>query len=233
MRYEPVAIDGPAASGKSTVGRLVARALSRAFLDTGLLYRYVAWCMLRELGRDLRAEDVRSGELILKCVQRLRENARKLLEPDEKLLKALMSTEVSRASSVVATWPEVRKELNRIQRELASRYPMVVVGRDSTSEVFKDSRFRFFLDASLEERARRRYRQLKERGFEVSFEEIFEELRDRNTRDRTRELAPLRVDENVRVINTDNLSPEEVATLIVEEVKRESLEEVRGDKRIL
>ncbi len=233
---DPIAIDGPAASGKTTVGKLLAERLGRYFLDTGLMYRLAGLKAMEILGKELTEKLLAEGDLSDPLIQgRLEELLKELdikdFEPllippegaetsyDYDLSKKLLTPEVSRIASIIATWGELREKLNEYQRELASKYPLVAVGRDSTSVVFKDSPYRFFLDASPEERARRRYKQLISSGIQVRFEDVLNEILERDKRDSSRQVAPLKLSEGVKRIVTDGLTPEEVVHEILEHLK--------------
>jgi len=217
---DPIAIDGPAASGKTTVGKILSKMSGRYFLDTGLMYRYVAWKLSKEIGRI--------PEEIGKHLKTIKDEEfySLLLSPEEdveeweKRVGFLLDPEVSRMASMVATRREVRDFLNEIQRNIASKFPLVVIGRDATTVVFKDSKCKFFLDAPLEERVRRRVNQLRAMGLEVDEEKIAKELKERDIRDSTREVAPLKLGEDVVRIDTANLTPQEVAEKIIERCRR-------------
>ncbi len=232
-RY-PIAIDGPAASGKTTVGKLLAERLNRKFLDTGLLYRYIAMCLLSK-GFFYETCDIQieAGlpETVLKCIDELKSKLSDILDAESELLEKLYMPEVSRASSIIAKLPELREKLNELQRHIARKYPIVAVGRDSTTEVFVDSPFRFFLTASLEERARRRYKQLKPIKPDITFESILEELRIRDEWDTTREIAPLKLGHGVKLINTEGMKPEEVVESIINYIKSVKLAEGNEPRR--
>ena len=230
LKQLPIAIDGPAASGKTTVGKMLAKKLKRYFLDTGLMYRYLAWKLLHRYGSLPHDEAVRD---ILKELK-AEEFSSLLLSPEEPpsqwedRIKDLLSPEISKLASLIATKREVRQFLNAIQRDLAERYPLVVIGRDATTVVFKDSPHKFFLDASFQERVKRRVKQLRELGLEVDEAKIAEEMRERDERDSKREIAPLKVGEGVILINTDKLTPEEVVERIIENLGGRSSQALEG-----
>ena len=210
-----VAIDGPAASGKSTVGRQVAARLDLAFLDTGLLYRAAALAVARE------RVDPADGAACAAAVRRLdlRLQPDGLLHVDGREAD-LRSDAVERVVSQVSAHPEVRRELLPLQRGLAERAGgLVAVGRDTTTVVFANTPYRFYLDASVEERARRRVLERRAAGEPVDEEAIAAGIRARDKRDSTRDDSPLAKHPDAVVIDTDALSSDEVVDRIVREVE--------------
>ena len=210
-----VAIDGPAASGKSSVGRRVAERLGLAFLDTGLLYRAAALAVVRAGVRpddgSACAEALRALALDLDAEGRLHVDGR---EAD------LRSDAVERIVSQVSAHPEVRRELLPLQHALAERLGgLVAVGRDVTTVVFPNTPHRYYLDASLEERVRRRVLERCTRTEPVDEEAIRAGIRARDQRDSTRSDAPLTKHPEARVIQTDGHSLEDVVELVVRGVE--------------
>ncbi len=208
-----VAIDGPAAAGKSTVARGVAKHLGLPFFDTGLLYRAVTLLALQRnvplydeeqlayIARSMGIELAGDGNLILQGIDESR---------------GLRTPEVDAAVSQVAAHPQVREALFQRQRSVAESSPVVMVGRDITSVVAPDAKVRVYLDASLEERARRRHAEIVGSDPGISFEEVLNDLRERDRKDSEREAAPLRAAPGVQVIDTDMLSLEQVIEAVSE-----------------
>jgi len=188
-----VAIDGPAGVGKSTVARGVAERLGFNYLDTGATYRAAALAVLREgvkpTDKERVVEVVRSADVALQF-----EPGRglKVLLNGEDVTEEIRLPEVSNTASIISTYPEVREELVRLQRRLGSRGPTVAEGRDVQTVVFPDAEVKIFLVASLEERARRRFLDLIARGIRQPLEEVRRDIEERDKRDMTREVAPLR-----------------------------------------
>ncbi len=190
-----VAVDGPAASGKSTLARKLARALGLAFLDTGLLYRAVGRRLL-EAGAD--PSDERAA---LEAVAALR--------PEEVDADRLAGEEIGEAASKVAAIPAVRAALLPWQRRFASTPPgAVLAGRDVGTVVCPDAALKIFVTASLEERARRRFEELRRRGRAPIFDRVLDELRERDRRDTERAVAPLRIADDAWVLDTTELDAE-------------------------
>jgi len=215
-----IAIDGPAGSGKSTVGRLLARRLGYLYLDTGAMYRALAWKALR-LGVSL--EDV-------EALTRLAESSRITLSGDPENMRvriddrdvteAIRSPEISRAASLIATIPGVRRAIVAAQREMGRKGGVVLEGRDTGTVVFPDADVKFFLDARPEVRARRRQEQERALGREVSFEETLRETLERDRRDQEREASPLRRAEDAIPLDSSDMSVEEVVERMLEIIRR-------------
>lgn len=186
---EVVAIDGPSGAGKSTVARRLADRLGFAYLDTGAMYRAVTWYLL-EHGHVEPLEDGEIVPLLDRLELRLLGDGRVLVNGRD-VTSHLRSREVESRVSSVSARPEVRRAMRRLQRELASRGPVVAEGRDMGSVVFPRARWKFFLDADPRERARRRLADFRARGREVTEEEVLEEIAVRDALDSTRRDAPL------------------------------------------
>jgi cytidylate kinase len=187
-----IAIDGPAASGKGTLGRLIAKHYGLAHLDTGKLYRAVARDVLA------RGGEPSDPEAALEAAKSL--NATSLDDP------ALRSAEIGEAASLVARHPEVRKVLLVYQRAFARQPPGAVIdGRDIGTIICPDADVQLFVTASPEERAQRRYLELREAGNGISEEEVLEDIRRRDERDKNRAVAPLVQAEDAVLLDTTNL----------------------------
>jgi cytidylate kinase len=214
-----VTIDGPAGTGKSTVARMLADRLGFEFLNTGAMYRAVAYaCLQRQL--DLANEDAVAG-IAHSLVISFSNN--RLLLADEDVTEAIRSQEVTQSASIVAANSAVRKRLVELQRQAGQGTNLVTEGRDQGTTVFPDAECKFFLTASPEERARRRQRELEEKGNSVTLEELLEQQALRDHRDETRACSPLQPAPNALVIDTTEMSLEHVANhlqQLVESVAR-------------
>ena len=183
-----VAIDGPAGAGKSTIAKLVGKKFDLMYINTGAMYRAVALMAERN---DVKPEEV---EKLVKLVDTMEMH----FENDDLILNGvnvqeeITMPEISAIVSNYATIPEVRAKLVELQRNMSEKYDVIMDGRDIGTVVLKDSKFKFFLTASAEERANRRYKELTERGLEVNYDEILSEIIRRDTIDSTREVDPLR-----------------------------------------
>ncbi len=207
-----IAIDGPSAAGKSTVARAVADALGIRFFDTGLLYRTAALLALRN--RTSPSDVVALTRLIDESAIEL-DPAGKLLVDGENVSALLHTPEIESVVSEISAHPDVRARLFQAQRRIAETAPVVMVGRDITSVVVPDAAVRVYLDASAEERAKRRHRERFAKDPTASYDVILADLQERDRRDSSRETAPLRAAEGVTVINTDVKSIEQVTEQIL------------------
>ncbi|MEN6549749.1 MAG: (d)CMP kinase [Armatimonadia bacterium] len=215
-----LAIDGPAGAGKSTVARDVAKALGYIFIDTGAMYRAVAYfAMQQDLapGRD----DEAIGELAGTLAYEFRNvgDERHLFVDDQDMEAVVRLPEVGRLSSPVSAIPLVRHNLVVAQRQMAAGGGIVMEGRDIGTVVLPDAEVKVFLTATPQERARRRYRQLRDMGMEVSFEDILNEQNVRDQRDSSRAVAPLKKAADASEICSDGMSREEVVETIVKLVQ--------------
>lgn len=210
-----VAIDGPAGAGKSSCARLAAERLGFAFLDTGAMYRAATWRALH-LGIDL---DDREATRASTCAMDL-----DLLDADGRLVvrvdgadvsQAIRTPEVTRQIYKLDENPEVRAHLVELQRAFGAKRPTVAEGRDMGTVVFPEARCKIYLDASIDERARRRARELEARGTAVDFDALREEIRVRDEKTMTRAVAPLRRAEDAELLDTTGLSQEAVVERIV------------------
>ena len=214
-----IAIDGPVGAGKSTVAIAVAGTLGFRYVDTGSMYRSVAW-LARTTGLDLRDEQAVTRAAKSISIKFVAANGRqRILVNGTDVTDTIRSPEVSEAASVVSAHPAVRDAMVTLQRHMGAGGGVVMEGRDIGTVVFPDAEVKVFLDATPEERARRRYRELVSRGVQVEFEALqrAEEARDR--RDRTRLHSPLRRADDAVVIDTTGRTVEQIADQIVKLVR--------------
>jgi cytidylate kinase len=202
-----VTIDGPAGAGKSTISKALAKRLGYVYLDTGAMYRAVALAAKRQ---EIAVDDGEAlaglcGSLDLRF-QREDEDLLIFLD-NEDVTSAIRSPDMDMRSSTVSAVPEVRAAMTVLQRRMAKGARVVAEGRDMGTVVFPDAAFKFFLTASPEVRAERRYRERAERGETVLRSEVNREMRDRDRRDRTRALAPLQPAPDAHVIDSTDLPP--------------------------
>ncbi len=214
-----IAIDGPVASGKSTVAARLAQRLGCPFLDTGALYRAVALGALR---RGLRPEDpavcdvadavrVEPGEGCNPWQARIRLDGTTVGED-------LFSPEVSRVVSAIAALPDVRRRLLPVQRKFADGRNVVMAGRDIGTVVLPDARPKFFLTASLPARAERRWRELRAQGAAVTREAVESEIAVRDRRDATRSVSPLRPAPDALIVDTSEMTADEVVEMLLRHI---------------
>jgi cytidylate kinase len=217
-RPSTIAIDGPAASGKSTVGGLLAQRLGYLYFDTGAMYRAVTWEALQRGVDTADEEAVTQLARVLKIdiVKPGLDDGRQysVLADGEDVTWQTRRPEVDRYVSPVSAYPEVRRALTKQQRRIGQRGRVVMVGRDIGTVVLPDADLKIYLDASPEVRARRRYLELKGRGEEADYEKILADMKRRDQIDSHREVAPLRAADDAVRIDTDNLDVEEVLEVI-------------------
>ena len=211
-----ITIDGPAGTGKSTVDRAVADRLGFAFLDTGAMYRALG---LEAVRRQADLEDGRELAFIARHARiefQWDEHPPGVLLNGEPVGHLLRGGEATRAASYVAAVPAVRELLVRQQRQVGQERPdLVTEGRDQGSVVFPDAALKFFLDASPAERARRRVAQLRHRGEIVDYNEVLKQIVARDTRDSGRAVGPLVVPKDAEVIDTTQLTEDQVVERMV------------------
>jgi CMP/dCMP kinase len=209
-----IAIDGPAASGKSTIGKRLADKLDYLFFDTGLMYRAVTWLALQR-GLDLDDEAAVTG-----LAESVPIEVRPPTQPDGRSCDVLVEgvditwetrrPEVDANVSAISAYPGVRRALSAQQRRIGQRGNVVMVGRDIGTVVLPDADLKIYLDATAEERARRRYDEIIARGEIADYDEILAKVIERDRIDSTRDVAPLKVAEDAIVVDSDKLSAEEV-----------------------
>ncbi len=219
QKHIVIAIDGPAGAGKSTVARMVARRFSLLYIDSGAMYRAVAWKALKEKV-DI-ADESAVAELATNMTIELKPAGEitRVFADGEEITQAIRTPEVTDASSRVATISAVRKTMVKQQQAMARISGVVMEGRDIGTVVFPDTPFKFYLDASAEERARRRKKDLEQAGHRVKLEELKREVLERDERDMTRSTAPLRKVEDALSIDTTDMSIEQVVQAISERVE--------------
>ncbi|MAF27234.1 MAG: (d)CMP kinase [Gemmatimonadota bacterium] len=220
MSGRVVAIDGPAASGKSTTARLVAERLGHLYLDTGAMYRAITWKALQE-GTDLTDEEA-LGRLAASTDLDLAHGAEgtRVVVDDRDVTGEIRDPEISRTVSLVARVPAVRREMVRLQRGVGQRGDVVVEGRDIGTVVFPDAEVKVFLVASLKERARRRSRELASEGVVVPVEELMDQIRKRDALDSDRLDSPLCRAEDAVPLDTTKMTIEEQVLAVVEIVRQ-------------
>ena len=215
-----VAIDGPVGSGKSTVARLLAERLGFLYIDTGAMYRAATWKAFH-VGLDL--EDCAAvGALIEQTQIELKRDGGMLqVRCDNRdITEEIRHPSVSRATSLIADNPRVRRRLVSLQQEMGREGGVSMEGRDIGTVVFPDAEIKVFLDAKPEERARRRTAELCSKGVDVSYEETLHDLLERDRRDRSRPVGALQVADGATVVDSTESSVDEVVTHLEELVRR-------------
>lgn len=215
-----IAIDGPSASGKSTIAKRLAKALNYTHIDTGAMYRAVALkCILEHV-------DLEDEAACLKVAQKseisLKTDGSIFLDGDD-VSRLIRSDEVSQGASKVSKFASIREILVGMQRKIASKKGFVLDGRDITSVVLPDAEVKIYQTADVGVRAQRRYEELLKAGHEVSFDSLYDELVERDYRDMNRESSPLIKVEDALEIDTTYLSIDEVVSLIMEYIESRNL----------
>jgi len=209
-----IAIDGPAASGKSTIGKRLADVLDYLFFDTGVMYRAVTWLAL-ERGIEMSDEKAitslaESVPIDVQPPSEMDGRACDVLVEQRDITWKTRSPEVDANVSVVSAYAGVRRALSAQQRRIGQRGRIVMVGRDIGTVVLPEADLKIYLDASAEERARRRYEENSTRGEQVEYEEILAKVIERDRIDSTRDVAPLRAADDAIVVDSDKLNADEV-----------------------
>ena len=215
MKQNVIAIDGPAGAGKSTVARQVAQQLGFVYVDTGAMYRAVTW---RALRGGLDSTDAAAvSELAARIDVRFAKSpvGLRIMADGEDVTEAIRTPAVTAAVARVSQIPAVRRAMVRLQRELAAAGGAVLDGRDIGTVVVPDARCKIFLTATAAERARRRWLEMREKGFEPELAELRREMEERDRQDSERELAPLVQATDAVALDTTGLGIEAVVDRIV------------------
>ncbi|QBG46943.1 (d)CMP kinase [Verrucomicrobia bacterium S94] len=214
-----IAIDGPSASGKSSVSRGVAKELGFIYVDSGALYRGITWQVLR------KGVDIRDSAAVIASMENaewdffVQDGAATFSVDGDVPVQELREKDVRENVSFVAAIPEVRQFVVESLRALENFGPLVMEGRDIGTKVFPDSPYKFYLDADPEERAMRRYRELVAAGENEKAEEVMESLRKRDRIDSTRKTDPLTVAPGAQVIDSTSMTLEDVIRTVIDAVK--------------
>ena len=205
-----ITVDGPAGSGKSYIAKGISLRLGIPYLETGLAYRAVGYLLLKQEGRleEISWEKIKP---LLSRIEMLPTVGETKVSVDGEEVKGdlLRGEEVGRAASVVGTVPQFREYINDLFRRLIGSGQAVIEGRDAGTHIFPEAELKLFITASPEERARRRWKQLREKGIDADLEEILERILERDRRDEERERYPFRPAEDAIVIDTTDMGPEE------------------------
>ena len=218
-----ITIDGPSGAGKSTISKLLAAKLHYTYLDTGAMYRVVG-LQVKRSGLDLEAEDAKEklnqllNTLDMKLAPGEEGQETRAFLAGEDVSDAIRTPEMAMVASRVSAEPEVRVKLTEMQRAIASNGKIVAEGRDMGTVVLPDARFKFFLDATPEERVRRRQKQLLEKGQKAEYKKLLSQIQKRDRDDSTRSLAPLKPAADAIIIDSSRMSIDEVVSFILQYV---------------
>lgn len=212
-----IAIDGPAGSGKSTVAREVARKLQLSYVDTGAIYRCLGLYIHKAAVAESDENEIARLAVNLPLKIESNEIDQRFVLAEKDVSEAIRSEKVSRLASVISSHKKVREQLLDLQRRLGleATRGAVLEGRDIGTVVFPDAKLKFFLTASNEERAKRRYEELMLRGEKTTLQKVMDEILERDERDRKRDVAPMIPSWDARIIDTTLLSLDAVIDKIV------------------
>lgn len=219
MKNLVVAIDGPAGAGKSTVAQLAARKLGCTYIDTGAMYRAVAW-------KTLQRKQPVTDELILDVVKDVHvelayvEGKTTVSVDGTDVTGEIRTPEVTAIVSQVAALGPVRSRMVELQRRMAAKGSVLMDGRDIATSVLPDANVEIFLTASIEERARRRFKEMQEKGYNVSLEELQKDIAARDKADSEREISPLVQAPDAELLDTSNMGIDEVVQAIIDRCSR-------------
>lgn len=205
-----ITIDGPVGSGKSTVGKALAKRMNMVYLDTGAMYRVVG---LEAKNRGIAADDAEGLRRLcadIKITFQPAPEGQKVFSSGKEVTDQIRRPEISMLASAVSARKPVREALVALQRKAGKDGRIVVDGRDAGTVIFPGARYKFFLDASVAERAKRRHQELVEKNMEVSYTEIFQDIEKRDRDDRTRSLSPLKPAKDAVTIDTTSMTIEAV-----------------------
>ncbi len=217
MKYTSVAIDGPAGAGKSSVAKKVAKDMGLVYVDTGAMYRAVAYAALNN-GVVIEENQAKVEEIANRIEIELdyKDGILSVYLDNEDISDKIRTPQISKGASAVATMAGVRKRLVQMQRDMAKRANIIMDGRDICSVVLPNADIKLFLTASVDERANRRYKELIEKGESCELEQIKADIAARDKNDSEREISPLKQAEDAMLLDTSDMTFDEV----VEKIKK-------------
>lgn len=210
-----IAIDGPAGAGKSTIAKLIAKELGYVYVDTGAMYRALAIHFLKQGLTPEDTEKIKEACKGAKVTLQYENGVQQVYLNGENVTGMLREEAVGNMASVSSAIGEVRAQLLELQRELARTKDVVMDGRDIGTNILPNADVKVYLTASVEERARRRYTELQEKGIACNLDEIAHDIEERDTRDMNREIAPLKQAEDATFVDSSNMSIKEVVQAII------------------
>lgn len=216
-----VAIDGPAGAGKSTIAKMASKELGFIYIDTGALYRSIGYFVLKNGGDLENADSIISFLPKINAEIKFIDETQHVFINGEDVNDKIRTEEISRAASKISAIPKVREFLLSLQRDFAKRYNIVMDGRDIGTVVLPNATVKIFLTASAQVRANRRYKEQIERGFDVNYDDILADIKERDYRDENREIAPLKPAEDSIYLDTSDNTREESIEAVLKIVKEE------------
>ncbi len=216
-----VAIDGPAGAGKSTIAKMVSKKLGYIYVDTGALYRSIGYFVLKNGGDIDNADSVVSFLPQIQVEIKFIDGVQHVFVNGEDVSDKIRTEEVSQAASKASAIPAVREFLLDLQRSFAEKYNIVMDGRDIGTVVLPNATVKIFLTASAEERANRRYLEQKERGYDVNYDDILADIKERDYRDMNREIAPLKCADDAIYLDTSPNTVEQSIQAVLDIINQE------------
>lgn len=213
--YFSIAIDGPAGAGKSTIAKKIAKKLDFIYVDTGAMYRALALYFIRNKISSNDKEQIEKACDRVDVTIEYKDGEQQVLLNGENVSGLIRTEEVGNMASASSVYPVVRLKLVELQRSLASKANVVMDGREIGTFVLPEANLKIYLTASSEERARRRFLELKEKGIAADIGEIEKDIIERDTRDMNREFAPLKQADNAIVLDSSNMAIDEVVDTII------------------
>ncbi len=215
MNQIAVAIDGPSGAGKSTIARKAAKTLGFIYVDTGALYRTIGLAVFRQNFDALNAQEVISVLPSININLKYTDNTQRVYLNDEDVSDLIRTPEISLFASRVSVIPEVREFLLDMQRNIAQKNNVIMDGRDIGTVILPNAKVKIFLTASDEKRAERRYIELCQKGVNTSFEEVLNDMRERDAKDASRSIAPLKKADDAVLVDTSELNLEQSINTVI------------------
>lgn len=214
-----VAIDGPAGTGKGTITKLISKELGLVNIDTGATYRCVALYAIRNNIKIEETEKIISSLENIEIDMQNENGEQKIYLNEEDVSKEIRNKEVSQTVSPVSSIKEVRYKMVEVQRKLAEGKDVIMEGRDITTVVFPNANVKIYMDADEKERAQRRYKEMQEKGIQMTYEEVLKNIQARDKNDKEKEVGALKIAEDAIYVDTTGLSIEEVKEKILNIIK--------------
>ena len=212
-----IAMDGPAGSGKSTIAQRLAETLDYLYLNSGSMYRAMTLLALREGGDPANVSAL--IQLAKNCRIDFSNNGKTTLLNGEDVSDALRTPEIDRAIADIAKIPDIRREMVRQQRRIGENGGIIVEGRDVTTVVFPEADLKFYISASVEERAKRRFTEQQAKDIETTLEQVEQEIRERDQMDESREHSPLQTAEDAIVVDTTSMTINQAVEFVLNRVE--------------
>ncbi len=218
-----IAIDGPAGSGKTTTAKGVAKALNVMYLDTGAMYRAIAYYIISKGIDVLDEENIKKEFDNISIEFKDINNERRIFLNNEDVSDKIRNEEISQGASKISTLKSVRDFLVQLQKQIGEKNSLVAEGRDMGTVVFPNAQLKVFMQCSIEERAKRRFEEYKEKNIDINIEQLKREIEERDNRDKTRKYAPLRMADDAILLDTTNMSKEDQITFVIEQAKKRGI----------